>query len=61
MVIPGPGDPVRRFDAMIELARALAEQLDGVLLDERGSSWSIQRERYIREDIIQFQHHLSRA
>jgi len=58
MVMPGAGDPVRRFDAMIELARSLAEDLDGVLLDERGSSWSIQRERYIREEIIQFHHQL---
>lgn len=61
MVLPGAGDPITRFDAMIELARNLAEDLDGVVLDERGSTWSIQRERYIREDIIQFHHQLSRA
>ena len=61
MVLPGSGDPVARFDLMIQLARDLAEDLDGILLDERGSSWSIQRERYIREEIIQFHHHLSRA
>lgn len=61
LVLPGRSDPVRRFDEMIELARDLADGLDGVLLDERGSSWSIQRERYIREEIIRYQHHLSRA
>jgi len=61
MVLPGTGDAVGRFDAMIQLARDLAEELDGVVLDERGSSWSIQRERYIREEIIQFQHQISRA
>lgn len=61
LVLPGGGDPVARFDEMIGLARDLTEDLDGVLLDERGSSWSIQRERYIREEIIRYQHHLSRA
>jgi cell division protein ZipA len=60
LVYPGTGDPVRRFDSMVALARNLAEDLDGVILDERGSSWSIQRERYIREEIIQFHHQLSR-
>lgn len=61
LVLPGRGDPVARFDLMIELARSLTEDLDGILLDERGSSWSIQRERYIREEIIQFHHQLNRA
>ena len=61
MVLPGSGDPVARFDLMIQLGRDLAEDLDGILLDERGSSWSIQRERYIREEIIQFHHQLNRA
>jgi cell division protein ZipA len=56
LVLPGRGDPVVRFDAMVELARALAEDLDGILLDERGSSWSIQRERYVREEIIRYRH-----
>jgi cell division protein ZipA len=60
LTLPGPGDGVARFDRMIETARDLAEDLDGVVLDERGSSWSIQRERYIREEIIQFQHQFGR-
>ena len=61
LVLPGDGDPVLRFDAMVELARALSDDLDGVLLDERGSSWSIQRERFLREEIIQYRHQQSRA
>lgn len=61
LILPGRGDPIARFDLMIELARSLAEDLDGILLDERGSSWSVQRERYIREEIIRFHHQLSRA
>jgi len=60
LTLPGPGDGVKRFDQMIATARDLAEDLNGIVLDERGSSWSIQRERYVREEIIQFQHQLGR-
>jgi len=56
LVLPGSADPVARFDSMLELARGLADDLEGILLDERGSSWSIQRERYLREEIIQYRH-----
>ena len=41
---------------MMTAARALAQSLDGELLDESGSTLSIQRERYLREEIIQYQH-----
>lgn len=61
LVLPGNGDPVARFDAMVEVARALTDDLNGILLDERGSSWSIQRERYLREEIIRYRHQQSRA
>ncbi len=60
VVLPGAGDPVNRFDAMVETARALAVELDAELLDERGSSWSIQRERYVREEIIEYRHQVER-
>ena len=55
LVLPGPIDGVEAFDLMMAAARALAQTLDGELLDESGSTLSIQRERYIREEIIQFQ------
>ncbi|MEM7278337.1 MAG: cell division protein ZipA C-terminal FtsZ-binding domain-containing protein [Pseudomonadota bacterium] len=48
-----PGQKV--FDRMVETARALAKSLDGEVLDANGSSLSIQRERFIREEIIQFE------
>lgn len=54
MVLPGQGDPVDRFDSMVETARSLARELRGELRDDKGSSWSIQRERYIREEIIEY-------
>ena len=56
IVLPGPIDGAEGFDMMIAAARTLAQSLDAELLDESGSTLSIQRERYMREDIIQFQH-----
>jgi cell division protein ZipA len=60
VVLPGEGDAVARFDAMVETARALSVELEADLHDERGSSWSVQRERYIREEIIKYRHHSER-
>ena len=56
LVLPGPVDGVEAFDLMMTAARALGQSLDAELLDESGSTLSIQRERYMREEIIQFQH-----
>ena len=56
LVLPGPVDGADAFDMMMEAARALAQTMNGELLDESGSTLSIQRERYMREEIIQFQH-----
>jgi cell division protein ZipA len=60
MVLPGGGDPVARFDAMVETARGLSVELAADLFDERGSSWSSQRERYLREEIIEYRHQSER-
>jgi cell division protein ZipA len=59
VVLPG-GDPVARFDAMVETARALSVELAADLFDERGSSWSSQRERYLREELIEYRHQFER-
>jgi len=56
LTLPGPCGGVRSFEAMMDTARALAQRLDGYLLDEQGGTLSIQRERYMREEIIQFEH-----
>ena len=61
MVLPGSGDPIERFDSMVSIARELARELNGELRDEKGSSWSIQRERYVREEIIKYRHALERS
>ncbi len=60
LVLPGKGDPVARFDAMGETARALSVELAADLFDERGSSWSSQRERYLREELIEYRHQFER-
>jgi len=60
LVLPGSGDPVARFDAMVETARALSVELAADLFDERGSSWSSQRERYLREELIEYRHQFDR-
>ena len=56
LILPGPMDCVEAFDSMLAAARAMTQSLDGELLDESGSTLSIQRERYLREEMIQFQH-----
>ena len=60
VVLPGSGDPVARFDSMVETARSLSVELAADLFDERGSSWSSQRERYLREELIEYRHQLER-
>lgn len=61
MVLPGTMDGAEAFDMMMESARTLARSLSADLLDESGSTLSIQRERYMREEVIQFQHSLKRG
>lgn len=58
LTLPAPIDAVTAFDDMLAIARTLAAQLDGEILDEQGSRLSVQRERYLREEVIQFQHKL---
>lgn len=56
MVLPGPMHGAQGFDLMVAAGRALSKTLNAELLDESGSTFSIQRERYLREEIIQYQH-----
>jgi cell division protein ZipA len=59
MMLPGPVHGVDVFDEMLRTARQLAQKMDGELLDDQGSTLSVQRERYLREEIIQFEHQTS--
>ena len=54
MVLPAPEDGVTLFDDMLQTARGIAKEVDGHLLDEQGGALSMQRERYMREEVIYF-------
>ncbi|MGI9329845.1 MAG: cell division protein ZipA [Gammaproteobacteria bacterium] len=53
-LLPSASEAVDNFEDMLDTARKLATELEGELLDEHGSSLSVQRERYIRDEILQF-------
>ena len=61
LILPGPLEGAEAFDLMMAAARTIAQTLNGELLDESGSTLSIQRERYMREEIIQFEHSIKVA
>lgn len=56
MTVPGPVDALAAFDDMLATARVLATALDGELLDEQGSRLSVQRERFLRDELTQLRH-----
>lgn len=53
-IFPAAEDGVELFDDMVKKAREIAKAIDGVLADEQGGAFSIQRERYMREDLIEY-------
>ena len=55
LVRPGPGRGVDSHDKMVETARSISIALSGELLDGDGSTFSIQRERFLREELIQYE------
>ena len=56
MVLPGPQDGVSTFSDMVDTARRIAASLGGQLRDDQGSTFNSQRERSIREEIVEYQH-----
>jgi cell division protein ZipA len=54
MVLPAPEDGLALFDEMMACAHRLAKDVGGRLVDEQGSLFSVQRERYMREEVIEF-------
>lgn len=53
-VFPALGHGVELFDEMVAKARELCKAVDGILADEEGGPLSLQRERYMREDLIEY-------
>ena len=56
MVLPARENGVELFDHMMETARQITRVTGGRLLDEQGGALSLQRERYMREEIIEYLH-----
>ncbi len=56
LVMPGAVNALDAFDDMIETGKTMAKNLNGELVDEQGSTLSIQRERFLREEVIRFEH-----
>jgi len=54
MTLPLTSDEIEAFDEMFSVIKKISISLKGELLDESGSSLSIQRERYIREQVIEY-------
>jgi cell division protein ZipA len=54
MILPAAEDGVVLFDDMMQTARKVAKEIDGRMVDERGGALSVQRERYMREEVIEF-------
>lgn len=53
--LPGPEAPMEAFDAMVQVAKALAERFDGDLRDEQHSVMTSQTLDYCRQKIRDFQ------
>lgn len=53
-VLPAPEDGPQLFDDMVAKAREITKAIDGCLVDEQGGTFSLQRERYMREDVIEY-------
>ena len=59
MVLPGPCPGISALDDMIGAAQRIAEDLNGEVLDQTGSTLSRQRAGNLRDEIIAFEHHLA--
>ncbi|MEC9375116.1 MAG: cell division protein ZipA C-terminal FtsZ-binding domain-containing protein [Pseudomonadota bacterium] len=57
LVLPSKEDSLTVFDEMLNCAHCLADKLSGKLIDEQGNLLSVQRERFMREEVIDFLHH----
>ena len=54
MLMPLSSNEINAFDEMIMVIKKIKTSLKAELLDDAGSTLSIQRERYIREEVIEY-------
>jgi hypothetical protein len=57
-VLPGPVEPLQTFEQLMAAARQLAQDLSGMMQDEKGGPLSPQRAGSLREEVIRFQQKL---
>ena len=54
MLMPLSSNEINAFDEMMMVLKKIKTSLKAELLDDAGSTLSIQRERYIREEVIEY-------
>ena len=54
MLMPLSSNEINAFDKMMMVLKIIKTSLKAELLDDAGSTLSIQRERYIREEVIEY-------
>jgi cell division protein ZipA len=59
-VLPGPVEPLLTVDELLGAARGLAQELSGMVQDNKGMPLSPQRAAALRDDVARFQASLSR-
>lgn len=55
MSVPGPKNPIKAFECMVETAQCLVANLDGVLLDESRSAMTNQTLEHCRQRLQEYQ------
>jgi cell division protein ZipA len=60
-VLPGPVEPLLTFDELLGAARGLAQELSGMVQDNKGMPLSPQRAAALRDDVARFQASLPRG
>jgi FtsZ-interacting cell division protein ZipA len=60
-VLPGPVEPLLTVDELLGAARGLAQELSGMVQDQKGMPLSPQRAAALRDDVARFQAALPRA
>ncbi|HEV7358327.1 MAG TPA: cell division protein ZipA C-terminal FtsZ-binding domain-containing protein [Steroidobacteraceae bacterium] len=60
-VLPGPVEPLLTIDELLGAARGLAQELSGMVQDDKGMPLSPQRAAALRDDVARFQAALPRG
>lgn len=55
MILPGPKEPLKAYELMLETAQHLATELDGQLLDDTKSALTQQTVQHFKEQIVDFE------